>query len=115
MPSVLVHLSDVLAIPVSPVQKLPAASTLSTSTLDGYPVYNYKPDLIRGPEPESELRSPMAYVTNSAQVNIGTPEERNDIMLRRGQYLSDDTVFVGAVQIIASPLNTRVSTREYSS
>ena len=55
----------------------------------------------------------MAYVTSSAMVNYGkldetmdeTIEEPNSVTLRRGQYLSDNTVFVGAVQIMWDPLS----------
>ena len=109
LPSVLVHLSDVLAIPVSPVQKLLAASEASTST--SYPVYKYKPDLIFGDQPHVKLLSPMAYVASSAQVNHGTASEQDWVFMRRGQYLSNDTIFVGAVQILGSSDHVDISVK----
>ena len=97
---------------VSPVQKLQASSEASTSTSDGYPMYNYKPKLIYGPQPQVKLLSPMAYVTSSAKVNLGTGDKQDWNLYRRGDYLLDDTIFVGAVQIFASPEFKDIS-REY--
>ena len=104
-----------LTTPVSPVQKMGPYTNLSTPS--GCPVHYYTPDLILG-RPLSDgvrpaVHSPMAYVTSSAMVNYGkldetmdeTIEEPNSVTLRRGQYLSDNTVFVGAVQIMWDPLS----------
>ena len=55
----------------------------------------------------------MAYVTSSAQVNLGTGDEQVWVLYRRGDYLSDGTIFVGAVQMMASPEAEKDIARAY--
>ena len=103
--------TGMLTIPVSPVQKMGEVPGLSTPS--GCPVHYYMPELILGPKVTDGVRpsvhSPIAYVTSSAMVSYGkldgTIEEPNSVTLRRGQYLSDHTFFVGAVQIMWDQLS----------